>query len=133
MTEAKKSKQSERKHQPTLLGWTVRLLSIGALLALFAVLVAEIAQPNRLTEIAVEPQWDEVRMADTGQVLVPARVINRGTDPIANLTVEFARDGGDPARFEIAFLGESEQREVVVGYDRRPAAISFKIVSFEAP
>lgn len=132
MTETRKPKDKERKFNPTVLGWTVRIASVCALLALLAVLVAEIAQPNRPTQIGVEPHWDKVRVADTGQILVPAEVVNRGTLPIRALIVEFPRESGEPAQFEIDLLGEAESRTVVVAYDQKPTAMRFRIVSYEA-
>ena len=61
---------------PTILGWTVRLVSLGALLALTAVLAFELAQPAKATEISVRPKWADVRVSPlTGQTMVPADVI----------------------------------------------------------
>lgn len=124
-------KARAKTHPPTLIGWAVRIGSFAVLGLITAVLALEIARPSHPTEIRVEPQWNEIRVTSTGQVLVPARVTNQGSDPLRNLTLEFVREGSDPVKVDIPLLGEKEQRTEVVGYDRRPARIDYKILSYE--
>ena len=80
---------------PTILGWTVRLVSLGALLALTAVLAFELAQPAKATEISVRPKWADVRVSPlTGQTMVPADVTNEGGSTIRQLTIDFPGASG---------------------------------------
>lgn len=120
------------KHPPTLLGWIARLLSVGILLALGITLGVEMLRPYRPTEIRVEPKWDSVRAAATG-VLVPATILNRGTDPVRNLTIDFPGAADKGVDFVVPLLGPDEEVEIVVGFESKPDRLDYKVKSYETP
>ncbi len=119
-----------KKHPPTMIGWVARAISGAILLALALTLGVEMLRPYRPTEIIVKPHWDAVRTEATG-VLVPATIVNRGTDPVRNLTIDFpgATDGG--ADFVIPLLGPDEELNIAIGFDEKPDRLEYNVKSYE--
>lgn len=118
---------------PTALGWTVRILSVGILLAIAAALIYELMQPSGPAGITIEPKWEDVRTSEaSGQVLVPVKITNTGEKTIRNLTIDFP-NAPDGASIEVELLGSQETMTAVVGYDSRPDTVDFKIKTFEQP
>lgn len=122
----------ERRYPPTLIGWAARLVSLGLVAALLAVLAVEITQPTREVGLKVEPQWNEVRATD-GSVLVPVEITNSSTQTIREMKLELDGGIGEPVHIDIALMGEAETLTYVAGFPRRPKNIAYRIVSYQAP
>ncbi|MEP7316695.1 MAG: hypothetical protein ABI667_08350 [Sphingomicrobium sp.] len=120
------------RHPPTLIGWIARLLSGAVLLALAISLGVQMLRPYRSTEIRVEPKWEAVRTSATG-VLIPATVINRGTDPVRNLTIAFPGAAGNGVDFVVPLLGPDEEVDIVVGFESKPDRLDYRVKSYETP
>ncbi len=127
-----KKMKDKKKHPPTMIGWVARAISGVILLALAVTLGVEMLRPYRQTEIIVTPHWDAVRAEATG-VLVPATIVNRGTDPVRNLTIYFPGATDDGADFVIPLLGPDEELDVAIGFDGKPDRLEYTVKSYETP
>lgn len=122
------------KHPPTLIGWTARGLSLLVIGGIAMMLALEIAAPERPVRIVAEPLWDKVEPAGPdGAVLVPVRIANRGSAAVLKVAIEFPGASAGPAEVEIDLLGSDEERTVAIRFDRRPARLAYRVVSYEAP
>jgi uncharacterized protein (TIGR02588 family) len=122
------------KHPPTLIGWAARGLSLLVIGGIALLLALEIAAPERPVRIVAEPLWGKaVSAGPDGAVLVPVRIVNRGSAAIRRVAIEFPEASADPAEVEIDLLGSNEERTIAIRFDRRPARLDYRVVSYEAP
>lgn len=122
------------KHPPTLIGWAARAASLAVIGAIALVLGLEIAAPERPVRLIAEPLWSEVAPdGPDGAVMVPVRIANRGSKAVLKARIAFPGASGGPAEVELDLLGSDEERKVSIRYDRRPARVDYRVVSYEAP
>ena len=121
------------QHPPTLVGWAARALSLLVIGGIALLLALEIAAPERPVRIVAEPLWGEVEPAGPdGAVLVPVRIANRGSKAVLKVKIAFPGASADPAEVELDLLGSDEERTVAIRFDKRPAQVDYRVVSYEA-
>lgn len=119
------------RHDPTLLGWAARIISVALLLLLSAVLVTEMVREKDPVSFGVSVARPDVRQ-DNGQWLIPVDVTNRGSRTAQAIVLEITA-GDTDTEVDIDMLGAREQRRVVIGATTPVGTVTHKVVSFETP
>jgi uncharacterized protein (TIGR02588 family) len=121
------------QHPPTLIGWAARALSLLVIGGIALLLALEMAAPERPVRIVAEPLWGEVEPAGRdGAVMVPVRIVNRGSKAVLKVKIAFPGASADPAEVELELLGSDEERVVTIRFDQRPARLDYQVVGYEA-
>lgn len=133
------SKDKEKDdHPPTMVVWTVRVLSVAALLALLIYLINGALSPTVLPQFTVNLDHDGVEKRGQSWVL-PGKVTNNSTRSVTALIVEVTIDDeeGEPVsrQVEIPLIGQGEHVAFELRYPTEPIAsdTSSDILSYLSP
>lgn len=117
-------------HEPTMLGWIARVVSLAFLTLLAGIIVWQITLGEKDVAFTIEMKSDEIRY-QSGQFLVPLAITNTGSRSARDVNLEI-NVGDEPIQLEIELIGQNETINFVVAANGKPDTLQHRIISYEA-
>ena len=129
--------KGETAPPPSWLVWTVRVFSVGTLLAIIAYLLYLALRTDIPASFEIKPDFDAVAQRGVAWTL-PIDVVNVSTEAVSDLMIEVVQTGpnGETARTAtLVLVGEGETLELEMLFPERPRAdaIETRVLSYQNP